>query len=71
MALVIIRHKVEDFAAWKKVFYGHASAQSASGLSNPRLFRLADDPNSMPPTPAKQSSLPHRPTCGRQWLQLV
>jgi hypothetical protein len=45
MALVIIRHKVKDFAAWKKVFYGHASAQSASGLSNPRLFRSADDPS--------------------------
>jgi hypothetical protein len=44
MALVIIRHKVNDFAAWKKVFDSHASAQSASGLSNPRLFRSADDP---------------------------
>ena len=43
MALVIIRHKVRDFAAWKKVFDSHASAQSASALSNPRLFRSADD----------------------------
>jgi hypothetical protein len=39
MALVIIRHKVKDFTAWKKVFDGHASAQSPSGISNPRLFR--------------------------------
>ena len=45
MALVIIRHKVSDFAAWKKVFDSHASTQSASGLSNPRLFRSADDPS--------------------------
>jgi hypothetical protein len=33
------------FAAWKKVFDSHASPQSASGLSNPRLFPSADDPS--------------------------
>jgi hypothetical protein len=27
MALMIIRHRVKDFADWKKVFDGHAGAQ--------------------------------------------
>jgi hypothetical protein len=45
MALVIVRHKVKDFAAWKKAFDGHAGAQKAAGLSNPRIFRSADDAN--------------------------
>jgi hypothetical protein len=45
MALIIIRHKVKDFAAWKPAFDGHKSIQTAAGLSNPRLFRSADDPS--------------------------
>ncbi len=43
MGLLIVRHKVKDFATFKKVFDGHASAQKAAGLSNPRVFRSADD----------------------------
>ena len=38
MGLLIVRHKVKDFATWKKAFDGHATAQ-------PRLFRSADDHN--------------------------
>jgi hypothetical protein len=45
MALVIVRHKVRDFATWKKAFDGHAGAQKAAGLTNPRVFRSADDHN--------------------------
>lgn len=41
--LLIVRHKVKDFATFKKVFDAHASAQKAAGLSNPRVFRSADD----------------------------
>ena len=43
MGLMIIRHKVKDFAAWKKAFDGHAGAQKAAGLTNPRVFRSIDD----------------------------
>ena len=43
MALLIVRHKVKDFATWKKAFDGHASAQKAAGLTNPRVFRSSDD----------------------------
>jgi hypothetical protein len=45
MGLLIVRHKVKDFAAWKKAFDGHANAQKDAGLTQPRLFRSADDHN--------------------------
>jgi hypothetical protein len=44
MALVIVRHKVKDFAAWKNAFDAHASARGTAGLSNTRLYRSVDDP---------------------------
>ena len=43
MGLLIVRHKAKDFAAWKKAFDGHAAAQKAAGLTQPRLFRSADE----------------------------
>jgi hypothetical protein len=45
MALMIVRHKVKDFGTWKPAFDGHKAVQTAAGLSNPRLFRSADDPS--------------------------
>ena len=45
MSLVVIRHKVKDFAVWKKAYDAHASARVASGLSKGRVTRSADDPN--------------------------
>ena len=47
MGLMIVRHKVKDFRSWKKTFDGHASAQKAGGLTKPRVFRSADDPNEL------------------------
>jgi len=45
MGLMIVRHKVKEYRSWKKVFDSHASAQKAAGLTRPRVFRSADDPN--------------------------
>ena len=45
MPKMIVRHKVKDFDTWKKVFDSHTGAQTAAGLTNPRIFRSADDPN--------------------------
>ena len=45
MATIIVRHKVKDFAAWKPGFQAHEPKRAAAGLTNPRLFRSADDPN--------------------------
>jgi hypothetical protein len=43
MGLLIIRHKVKDFAPWKKAFDAHTGKQKAAGLTNPRVFRSIDD----------------------------
>src|SRR5262249_12411640 len=45
MTLMIVRHKVRDFAAWKAKFDGHKPAQQAAALSNSRVYRSALDPN--------------------------
>jgi hypothetical protein len=45
MPLVVVRHKVKDYATWKKGFDDHGSAQKAAGLTNPRVYRSADDRN--------------------------
>jgi len=45
MPAIIVRHKVKDFAAWKPFFQAHESKRAAAGLTNPRLFRSADDPS--------------------------
>ena len=45
MALVIVRHKVKDFTAWRKAFDAHADARGSAGFSNARLYRSADDPS--------------------------
>ncbi len=45
MALIIVRHKVKDFAVWKPAFDEHKAFQTTAGLTNPRVYRSADDPN--------------------------
>lgn len=45
MALIIVRHKVSDFAAWKKIFDQNKPAQTGADFSNPRVYRSAGDPN--------------------------
>jgi hypothetical protein len=47
MGMMIIRHKVKDYGKWRPVFDKHAGAQKAAGLSNPRVFRSADDKNEL------------------------
>lgn len=48
MALVIVRHKVAEFATWKRAFDGHAPARAEAGFSNVRVYRSADDVRSYP-----------------------
>ncbi|MSP52569.1 MAG: hypothetical protein EXQ91_09345 [Alphaproteobacteria bacterium] len=45
MPHVVIRHKVKDFDAWKKVFDAGDEFRASLTLANPRLFRMKDDPN--------------------------
>ncbi len=45
MAYLLVRHKVADFAKWKRIFDSHAEAQRAAGLRLEQLLRNMDDPN--------------------------
>ena len=47
MAHVLIRHKVQDYAAWKALFDEHASTRQAAGSKGGYVFRNADDPNEL------------------------
>ena len=43
MGMMIVRHKVKDYAKWRPLFDGHVAKQKAAGLSHPRVLRSADD----------------------------
>jgi quinol monooxygenase YgiN len=45
LAGVIVRHKVADFAAWKRGFDDHAAARADAGILGHAINRSADDPN--------------------------
>ena len=42
---MLVRHKVADFARWKKVFDSHKEAQEKAGLKLKHLWRNIDDQN--------------------------
>ena len=39
MTIMVVRHKVRDFAAWKAEFDTHEPVRRAAGLTNARLYR--------------------------------
>ncbi|HSA94300.1 MAG TPA: hypothetical protein VLE48_14905, partial [Terriglobales bacterium] len=43
--LMLVRHKVADFNAWKQVFDSHAEAQREAGLRVDRVLRNFDNAN--------------------------
>ncbi len=45
MPYLLIRHNVQDFGTWKKVFDEHGAARQAAGSKGGYLFQSADDPN--------------------------
>lgn len=45
MPHLLVRHKVRDFARWKRVFDSHAAAQQKAGLHIRHVLRNADDPS--------------------------
>ena len=47
MPYVLVRHKVEDYAKWKKVFDEHSATRKASGCKGGQLLRNADNPNEL------------------------
>ncbi len=47
MIQLLVRHKIEDFAKWKRVFDAHAKAQRDAGLRAKQVLRNVDDPNEL------------------------
>ena len=45
MNYILIPHKVADFAKWKPVYDGHASARASAALKEEYLLRNIDNPN--------------------------
>lgn len=45
MALLIVRHKVKDYAIWRKIYDGDVGRRSEAGLGKGRVTRSVDDPN--------------------------
>ncbi len=45
MPFLLVRHKVADFAQWKKVFNAHAQAQRDAGLHIKHVLRNNEDPD--------------------------
>ncbi len=43
--LLIIHHKVADYARWRPVFDRDRANLQAAGLTNGRVYRSTDDPN--------------------------
>lgn len=45
MKHLLIRHKVADFAKWKRAYTAHAPARQAAGLKELHLLRNVEAPN--------------------------
>ena len=43
MPQILIRHRVSDYEAWKRVFDDHSATRASHGSRGGRLFRNADD----------------------------
>jgi len=45
MAVILVKHKVKDFAAWKKGFDANLAMRKSFGEVSAEVFRDASDPN--------------------------
>ena len=45
MGMLVVRHRVKDYAKWRPIFDAHVQKQKAAGLTHPRVMRSADDKN--------------------------
>ena len=44
-SFVLVRHKVRDFAEWKRGYDAHLPKRTEAGLTEKHLLRVANDPN--------------------------
>jgi hypothetical protein len=47
MALMVIHHKVRDYATWRPAYDAHESSRAGAGIRNGRVYRKAEDPNDL------------------------
>ena len=47
MGMIVVHHKVKDFAAWKVGFDKHAAVRKAAGLARAHVLQAVDDPNAV------------------------
>jgi uncharacterized protein (DUF1330 family) len=47
MPYVIARHRVEDYARWKRVFDESEARMREAGVKSRQVFRNRDDPNEL------------------------
>lgn len=45
MGMLVIHHRVKDFATWKPAYDRHASKRKAAGLTRDHVLQSVDDPN--------------------------
>jgi hypothetical protein len=43
--MIVLRHSLRDYGAWRPVYDGHEAARAAAGLTNGRVYRSAEDPD--------------------------
>ena len=43
--MMMIHHKVTDYAKWRPAFDAHKSMQEAAGLTNPHVYQSVGHPN--------------------------
>lgn len=47
MALMVVLHRVKDYAAWRKGYEGAGPLQKAGGVTAESVFRAKGDPNNV------------------------
>jgi hypothetical protein len=47
MALMVVLHRVKDYAAWRKGYEDVGPMQKAGGVTAESVFRAKDDPNNV------------------------
>jgi quinol monooxygenase YgiN len=47
MAIVLIKHPVEDYEKWKAEFDAFHDTRKSNGEQNYRIYRTIDDPNNL------------------------
>ena len=54
--IAVVRHRVDDFEAWKKVYDGFATAQAEHGVLAHQVLRSIENPNDVVVTHTFESS---------------